>query len=192
MAQRIVLALACQLVLARQVALGLLWFNDAPNNLGDFDGLTTASGKFYLRYNNGACAGGVDAAANAACKTGPGGHCPMSIHSYGSGTSEDGVHWTDHGTMMTQFDEGVQCPSTGSGSGSVWKSYTSATESDAESDEYVINFSHGGVIRFMTAPTPAGPWSPVGSTAKANATFADGFGPGRRPTRPQVSLRLSC
>ncbi len=35
------------------------------------------------------------------------GHCPMGIHSYGSATSNDGVHWIDHGTMMTQFDEGA-------------------------------------------------------------------------------------
>jgi hypothetical protein len=158
----------------------LLWFNDAPNNLGDFDGLTSSSGEFFLRYNNGACAGGVDAEANSGCKAGPAGHCPMSIHSYGSATSPDGVHWTDHGTMMTQFDEGAQCPATGSGSGSVWKAYSSNS-----SDEYVINYSHGGVIRFMTAPTPRGPWTPVGSTAKATKTLADGFGPGRRPPRPE-------
>jgi hypothetical protein len=183
--KRLVVALACQLALTR-VTLGLLWFNDAPNNLGDFDGLTTANGEFFLRYNNGACAGGVAAAANAACKAGAGGHCPMSIHSYGSGTSKDGVHWTDHGTMMTQFDEGTHCPSTGSGSGSVWKAHKNSAGSSREGDdEYVINFSHGGVIRFMTAPTPRGPWTPVGSTAKANKTFADGFGPGRIPARPQ-------
>jgi hypothetical protein len=168
----------------------LLWFTDAPNNLGDLDGLTSPSGEFFLRYNNGACAGGVDAAANGGCKAGPAGHCPGSIHSFGSATSPDGVHWTDHGTMMTQFDEGAQCPKTGSGSGSVWKPHTSnstGTSSDATSngDEYVINFSHGGVIRFMTAPTPRGPWTPVGSTAKATKTLADGFGPGRKPPRPQ-------
>ena len=57
--------LACQLALTQRVTLGLLWFNDAPNNLGDFDGLTTASGEFFLRYNNGACAGGVGAAVAA-------------------------------------------------------------------------------------------------------------------------------
>ena len=62
----------------------LLWFNDAPNNLGDFDGLTTKDGKFWLRYNNGACAGGKAAAANAPCLHGAGGHCRMGIHSYGS------------------------------------------------------------------------------------------------------------
>ena len=139
-------------------------------------------------------AGGVEAAANARCKGGPAGHCSMSIHSYGSATSPDGVHWTDHGTMMTQFDEGVQCPSTGSGSGSVWKAYKngrsgggagSSSSSLDKGDMYVINYSHGGVIRFMTAPTPRGPWTPVGSTAKATKTLADGFGPGRRPARPQ-------
>ena len=166
----------------------LLWFADAPNNLGDFDGLTTKDGTFYLRYNNGACASPNP--CNDACEqSGPGGHCKMNIHSYGSATSPDGVHWTDHGTMMTQFDEGKTCPNTGSGSGSVWKS-TSPTTSpttngSGKKDTYVINYSHGGVIRFMTAPAPAGPWTPVGSTAPANKTFADGFGPGRRPARPQ-------
>ena len=39
-----------------QAAQSLLWFNDAPNNLGDFDGLTTKAGVFYLRYNNGSTA----------------------------------------------------------------------------------------------------------------------------------------
>ena len=37
---------------AARPAAGLLWFADPPNNLGDFDGLTTKDGKFYLRYNN--------------------------------------------------------------------------------------------------------------------------------------------
>eukprot|EP01052_Picozoa_sp_SAG31_P035099 SAG31_NODE_4193_length_3486_cov_2.794804_4_plen_122_part_00 len=60
--------------------------------------------------------------------------------------------------MMTQFDEGTQCPRTGSGSGSVWKA-TRGSKNNGD-DEYVINFSHGGVIRFMTAPTPRGPWKP--------------------------------
>ena len=103
----------------------------------------------------------------------------MSIHSYGSATSDDGVHWVDHGTQMTQFDEGKSCPATGSGSGSVWKA-TGGSE-----DKWVINFSHGGVIRFMTAPTPSGPWTPVGPSTPANKTHADGFGPGHKPPRPQ-------
>ena len=144
-------------------------------------------------YNNGACAS--PSPCNDEClRSGPGGHCKMGIHSYGSATSPDGVHWTDHGTMMTQFDEGRTCPATGSGSGSVWRAEREqagragegqAGEAEEDTDTYVINFSHGGVIRFMTGPTPAGPWTPVGSTTPANKTFADGFGPGRRPARPQ-------
>ena len=42
------------LLLARPGS-ALLWFNKAPNNLGDFDGLTSASGELFLCYNNGAC-----------------------------------------------------------------------------------------------------------------------------------------
>ena len=169
----------------------LLWFNDAPNNLGDFDGLTTKDGKFWLRYNNGACAGGATAAANAPCAKGAGGHCREGIKSYGSATSPDGVHWTDHGTMMTEFDTNTECPATGSGSGSVWQAIKAPREGAAErgegsdGDEFVINFSEGGRIRFMTAPTPGGPWTAVGTTAKPNKTSAGGFGPGALPVRPQ-------
>ena len=47
-------ALPLLLLLARPGS-ALLWFNEAPNNLGDFDGLTSSSGEFFLRYNNGAC-----------------------------------------------------------------------------------------------------------------------------------------
>ena len=163
------------LLLLPQAARSLLWFNDAPNNLGDLDGLTTKGGVFYLRYNNGACSGGVGAAANAPCLKGAGGHCRMSIHSYGSATSPDGVHWTDHGTQLTEFDTGTACPKTGSGSGSVWKAYTNGTT------EYVINFSEGGRIRLMTAPTPNGPWTATGGPASCtNGTDCTprGFGPG--------------
>ena len=46
------LPLLLLLGLAARPAAGLLWFADPPNNLGDFDGLTTKDGKFYLRYNN--------------------------------------------------------------------------------------------------------------------------------------------
>jgi hypothetical protein len=54
-------------------ATGLLWFPDAPNNLGDLDGLVDANGTFYMRYNNGAC--DLGGAVDSRCAAGPGGHC---------------------------------------------------------------------------------------------------------------------
>jgi len=46
MARAVLLLLLLQ---AAPHARALLWFADAPNNLGDFDGLTTKDGIFYLR-----------------------------------------------------------------------------------------------------------------------------------------------
>ena len=196
---RCMLRLSALLLLAARGE-ALLWFADAPNNLGDFDGLTTKDGTFYLRYNNGACAGGVGAAVNAPCRSkGPGGHCPMGIHSYGSATSPDGVHWTDHGTQMTEFDTGTACPKTGSGSGSVWKAYPSSSSEQhrggagADDDEFVINFSESGRIRLMTAPTPKGPWTATGGPAscKNGKCVPHGFGPSVGDGKQWCELRSS-
>lgn len=170
----------------QQQAMSMLWFPRAPNNLADLDGLTTSSGEFWLRYDNGAC-GPQDAAANGRCATGPDGHCGIGINSFGGAFSHDGVHWDDTGAMMVAFDEGVSCPKTTTGSGAVWKrvraresatSVSSAAPEDVE--EWVINYSEGAVIRFMTGSSPGGPWTPVGG----NRT-SDGWGPGHVPLRPQ-------
>lgn len=120
----------------------------------------------------------------------------MGISSFGVASSPDGVFWTDHGTMMHPFDEGKSCPQTGSGSGSVWRGSSKSAPpwvtdaagnradggtGDDDQEVFIINYSHGGIIRFMTAPTPKGPWVPVGSTTPGQG----GFGPGRKPPRPQ-------
>ena len=184
----------------QQQASAMLWFPRAPNNLADLDGLTTRSGEFWLRYDNGAC-GPADAAADGRCAAGPGGHCGVGIVSFGGAHSTDGVHWDDRGAMMVAFDEGKACPQTSTGSGAVWKrlpapplptgsspSLEPATPSEPdeedeedEEEQWVINYSESGaVIRFMTSSSPGGPWKPVGG----NHT-TDGWGPGHVPLRPQ-------
>eukprot|EP01046_Picozoa_sp_COSAG06_P057094 COSAG06_NODE_11017_length_1581_cov_1.383941_1_plen_306_part_10 len=147
---------------------GLLWFPDAPNNLGDLDGLVDADGTFYMRYNNGAC--DLGGAVDKRCAAGPGGHCDPGISNFASATSKDGVHWTDHGAMMYAFDENATCPKTGSGSGSVWRA--------ADNKTWMINYS-GETIRMMTAPKPNGPWTGIGSTARTG-----GWGPNAVPNTP--------
>jgi hypothetical protein len=135
----------------------------------------------------------------------------MGIHSMAFATSPDGVHWSDLGARMVPFDEGTTCPSTGSGSGSVWiaasgaattSSATTANSSSSgrgdigssssmkdaavrakgastrgKNETFVINYSHGSTVRFLTGPTPSGPWTPVGPTTPESA----GFGPGHQP-----------
>jgi hypothetical protein len=162
----------------RQEASGMLWFPRAPNNLADLDGLTTSSGEFWLRYDNGAC-GPRDAAAGGRCAAGPGGHCAVGINSFGGASSLDGVHWDDAGAMMIAFDEGKSCPQTSTGSGAVWKR-SRPSHGSLDEDEWIINYSEGAVIRFMTSDSPGGPWQPVGG----NHT-SEGWGPGHIPLRPQ-------
>eukprot|EP01043_Picozoa_sp_COSAG02_P050835 COSAG02_NODE_5275_length_4478_cov_2.390728_5_plen_570_part_00 len=151
----------------------LLWFPDAPNNLGDLDGLIDADGMFYMRYNNGAC--DLGGAIDPRCTAGPGGHCDPGIKSFASATSTDGVHWKDHGAMMYAFDENATCPRTSSGSGSVWRATDNRT--------WMINYS-GDTIRMMRAPKPNGPWSAIGSKARTG-----GWGPNAVPNTPADGKR---
>jgi beta-fructofuranosidase len=163
---RIVPLLLVEALLLPPPAAGLLWFPDAPNNLGDLDGLVDTDGTFYMRYNNGAC--DLDGAVDPRCAAGPGGHCDPGISNFASATLKDGVHWFDHGAMMYAFDENASCPKTGSGSGSVWRALDNKT--------WMINYS-GETIRMMTAPKPNGPWMGVGSTARTG-----GWGPNAVPS----------
>ena len=83
----------------------------------------------------------------------------MVIHSYAHATSHDGVHFVDRGTQMLAFGGGKVCEEMNTGSGSVWASRTGG---------YVINYSHGSTLCFMTSRhSPAGPWTPVGSADRA-------------------------
>eukprot|EP01052_Picozoa_sp_SAG31_P031790 SAG31_NODE_3410_length_4306_cov_1.893035_2_plen_579_part_00 len=157
---------------------GMLWFPRPPNNLADLDGLTTSRGEFWLRYDNGAC-GPQDAAPGGRCAAGPGGHCAVGIHSFGGAHSQDGIHWNDAGTMMDASDGVKSCPQTNTGSGAVWKRLAPQSPLD-EAEEWVINYSEGAVIYFMTGSSPGGPWRPVG----ANHTAGGGWGPGHVPLRP--------
>ena len=116
----------------------------------------------------------------------------MGISSFGVASSPDGVFWTDHGTMMHPFDEGKSCPQTGSGSGSVWRGSSKSAPpwvtdaagnradggtGDDDQEVFIINYSHGGIIRFMTAPTPKGltpPGPPAHAHTRTQVCFCGG------------------
>ena len=170
-------------------AVGLLWFPDAPNNLAGVDGVTAGDGSFHLRYDNSACNASD---ATGRCASGPGGHCTVAVgHSFGGASSSDGVHWNDSGSMMWPFDQGVTCPATHSGCGSVWRAVQQPHSNAGAEEQWVINYSDDqqprptSTMRFMTSKNPGGPWAPLGAANKQA-----GWGPGHVPPRPQDGAEI--